>query len=320
MAFFSSISQPLCDQALSLALTVSDNVVAAAVPIAIAAHAGMFFFYGLSLLKGEMAEPFLPFLSRLIKSGIVLGVVSGYNALGVDIVHLTWGLQDDMVNMLSGASNMFSLADSSAAPMIGLIGGVITYISSSQIDNFGGSIVLTALLAFFLLFGGATVALFVFYGLVAKLSLGIALALGPLFLLAIIFDSTRKFFDLWLSTVLNYVLLAGVGSMMMVFVNKGQSLAFEAGGINIIFDMISLGIFNIVALLLLLEIPRLTSALTGGGDTTGAISSYANRFFYGQSLFRKLPSVPKSAGIAGSPPSQAQGGSGVPMAAYNRNQ
>ena len=53
--------------------------------------------------------------------------------------------------------------------------------------------------------------------IIAKFSLAIMFALGPLFILCLMFPVTAKFFDSWFSQVLNYILTIVVLAVIMVF-------------------------------------------------------------------------------------------------------
>lgn len=64
--------------------------------------------------------------------------------------------------------------------------------------------------------------------IVAKFSLAVMFALGPLFIVSLMFPATARFFDSWFSQVMNYVLTIVIMAIIMTFAMKAYD-AFIAG-------------------------------------------------------------------------------------------
>jgi type IV secretion system protein VirB6 len=107
--------------------------------------------------------------------------------------------------------------------------------------------------------------------LVAKLTLGILIALGPLFLVMWIFELTRKFADLWITQVINYILVSGLVVVVASFVVTlfedylSQMLANSAtSGVPDGTGAIIMTLVAIIGVAMMTQVTRLASALSGG--------------------------------------------------------
>lgn len=106
------------------------------------------------------------------------------------------------------------------------------------------------------------------YLLMAKVALSILAGLGPLFIVALIFPATERFFNLWLGQVLNYILLvvlyaAAFGFMMSIF--KGYMEQTKMDGLmNVACTVGGVGILSFSMLIVLRQLPSMAASLAGG--------------------------------------------------------
>jgi type IV secretion system protein VirB6 len=107
----------------------------------------------------------------------------------------------------------------------------------------------------------------------SKIALAVLLALGPLFILTSLFESTKRFFDVWIGQAVNYVFLvmltAATIKLLFTIVSMYLDAVFgtyaSTGGADPnyteIFPMLALcGI----GVLVLVQMPSIASALGGG--------------------------------------------------------
>ena len=121
------------------------------------------------------------------------------------------------------------------------------------------------------------------YIILAKLALGILVAIGPLFIAAALFPASRDFFKNWTGQCLNYAFLVMLFSFAaqieiamvdsMIPQNMTLSALFEVNLVCAVFILVSL------------SLPSLASALAGGIGIS--------------SMVRKLPGMPKLPSIGG---------------------
>lgn len=317
--FFYDISNPLCDQAKDLATTMSSNIVAAVVPVIVSALAVMILFYGLSVVRGEAQQPAAVFFAKILKIAIITAIVQEYSSNSVNIINLAWTTQDNLVQAVSGSSNAFQAIDSATTPLVGFFAGLVVFMISSTTSGTGESLMMALLIVCFVVLGGGSLALCVFYALLSKVGLGVVLGLGPLFIAGLAFGPTARFFDSWLAAVLNFCLLSAVSSVMLGFVTQAQSAAISYSGLNILLDAILLILFGIVTLLCMMEVPRLTASLTGGADMTGGVGAYAvSRTAYGESWLSSISGRNRGSRAAAPNGSTRSGPEAGAVAAYAR--
>jgi type IV secretion system protein VirB6 len=164
----------------------------------------------------------------------------------------------------------------------------------------------------------------------SKMTLAILLAIGPIFILMMLFEATRQWFDKWLGVVVT-------AGLTIVFATMGASLIFEMmnstldavqaaaaanDGIASMKAISPLGIMAIMGMFGMLQLPHIAAGV-GGGVSTGSAAALGWAF---DKLKGSLPERPKRVGKQDKQGggaggfSKAAGGSvqGAPMAAYRK--
>jgi type IV secretion system protein VirB6 len=276
--FFEDLGTPLLDQCASLANSVATSLSAAVTPLFLGATTVSIFFYGLAVMRGESGEGAMTFVWRIFKVALILCIVQAYVSLG--IIDLASTTQDDFVSVVAGGSNALQVIDNATVPYLAFTAGAVIFGMSVASDNYSG-IFMALLVLCFVILGGGVLALALFYALLAKVGLYVVLALGPLFIAALAFGPTLRFFELWLSSLLNFSILSGVSAMMLTLVTTSQKAAFLSVFTNPLNGLVMLILFGVVLLLFMMEVPRLVMALTNGADVTNGLTAYAiNRAVY----------------------------------------
>lgn len=129
---------------------------------------------------------------------------------------------------------------------------------------FGGYAVLIA---------GGILTLFVAYiFILAKMSIAALLAIGPIFIFFITFESTKKFFDQWAGQIMTFIftiVLTSVVLKLIVFSIQGylvktNSLVANPDTYPTIDQIVPIIIFSAIATMLLRQVSSMASALGGG--------------------------------------------------------
>lgn len=179
--------------------------------------------YGILLMMGHVREVKYDAFVRLFKIAIVWSIARNFGHYNTEIAQFFWHMPEYLVNWLSPSSvrNMLQQfipgADTSTSNTdvsILLISTVMSFTvsmmhSSLSASSLAGQTDLT-LFASGLGIGvaGASItAVVAGILLIAKMSLAVLLGLGPFFLIAILFEKTKSYFEGWLSQVLNFVLV-----------------------------------------------------------------------------------------------------------------
>jgi type IV secretion system protein VirB6 len=271
---------------LGYAARVSADLAAGLVPVALAGLTIYIAIYGLAVMRGEAPEPVGTFAWKLVKVMAILAFALPGLAYSGNVVAWATGLQD-------GLANLF-LAPRSAAAATAF--GALDLANTAANEQLAllwqdaGMFRLDLVMASILFSLGTTILLVLgaFVGLLGKLILTFALAIGPLAILCLLFKSTARFFDSWLSFMLSAIVLS-----WFVFFALGMSLfvtervvagirdgnAFMPGAVNAVGALEAAGTYLAVMCLLgivLFQAPSLASSLTGGASIQSGTQMVTN--------------------------------------------
>ena len=265
---------------------MSADLATGLVPVALALVTIYIAIYGLAVMRGEASEPVGTFAWKMVKVGAILSFALPGLYYSGNVVAWATGLQDGLAVLFvapraAAAATAFGaldLANTAANEQLALLwkdAGMF------RLDLVLASILFSLGTTIFLVLGA-------FVGLLGKLILTFALAIGPLAILCLLFKSTARFFDSWLSFVLSSVVLS-----WFVFFALGMSLyisekvlfaiadgsAFVAGVPGSVGALEAAGTYLTVMCLLaivLFQAPSLASSLTGGASIQSGTQMVTN--------------------------------------------
>jgi type IV secretion system protein VirB6 len=185
--------------------------------------------WGYLQLTGQIEEPFIGGLKRIIMLAVILGCALQlwlYNDVIVDTVFNAPG---QLGAVIIGADNSVSTVDQiifdggDAANLLLEKGSFFDSNFAYYLAGFGVYLVvgLTAIYTIFLL-------------ALSRIALSVLLALGPLFIGLLLFSSTKRFFEAWLAQLANYafitILTVLVAALMLHVVTVSTQQAVSEGG------------------------------------------------------------------------------------------
>src|SRR5579863_10259610 len=189
--------------------------------------------WGYLKLTGKVEEPFVTGLKRIVLLVVILGGALQlwlYNTL---IVNTFFNAPGELAAGIIGAYDPVGIIDQiifqggDAASLLIQKGGIFNGDFSYYLAGYAVYLIvgLTAVYAMFLL-------------ALSKIALSILLALGPLFIVLLFFETTKRFFEAWIAQLANYafitILTVLVAALMMGIVSSAaQQAADEGGGIQI---------------------------------------------------------------------------------------
>jgi type IV secretion system protein VirB6 len=189
--------------------------------------------WGYLQLTGKIEEPFVTGVKRIILLIVILGGALDLWLYNNFIVDTFFNAPGELAAGVIGAYDPVSIVDQiifaggDAASLLIQKGGVFNGDFSYYIAGFAVYVIvgLTAIYAMFLL-------------VLSKIALSILLALGPLFIALLFFETTKRFFESWIAQLANYafvtILTVLVAALMMGIVSSAaQQAADEGGGIRI---------------------------------------------------------------------------------------
>ena len=229
---------------------------------------------GYAISTGAIESPFWTFVKQCVKIVIIAAfalTVDGYaNGVMGALNGLETGLADAM-NTSGGppAANIYQVLDQSLGKGLEIVAQCFQKADEAG-WNFGAvlgwaiaGVVVALGTVLVSMLGGAVV-------IVAKFSLAIVFALGPLFILALMFPARAKFFDSWFGQAMNYILTIVIMAIIMTFAMRAYD-AFIAGAdfsgsgdSNPMFAALQIGALTGVLVWIILQAGGIASGLAGG--------------------------------------------------------
>lgn len=258
---------------------VAGSIIGAIKPVATTLLTIYVMLWGWSMLRGMINEPITDGVSRVVRLAVIVGLALDLGSYNGYIANFLWNSPDAIAAYIASG-----YSDS---------GSNVQYLDSlmSQIYDFGNAYWEKGVAAGVIMpdIGMMLIAILIWaagiiatgYGAfllcLAKMGLAIILAVGPIFVLLTIFDSTKRFFDVWLGQALNFVfmvMLAAAGIKLILTILQ-QYLTDSAGVVAdpAINQAIPAVVLCLIGALVLVQVPGMASALGGGVavSTMGAV-------------------------------------------------
>ena len=299
-------------------LNVVSALMAGLAPIALICMTIWVTLYGWAILRNEVSETLPVFMWKVFKIGLVLAFAlqSGFYisnvadtanglAMGVASTFLPAGVDPATV------TSPYALLDKFNDDASAQVADIMKEASMFRLDLLLAAAIFSIGSVVFL-----CIALFVVT--LSKLFLTFVLAIGPLFILCLAWRPTARFFDSWLSMVLNAVVLTwfaffalGLSAFMGVSMLKAiqDGGGFLGGTFNVLGEATRYCVLMILMAIICFQAPSLASALTGGAAVQQGIQMIQNAMMV--SGLRSASST-RGAGAAGG---VVRAGAGLPYAA-----
>ncbi len=218
--------------------------------------------WGVLQLSGKVEEPFLTGLKRIAVLALIFGVGLGlwlYNAVIVDTffqepAQLAAGIVG--ANSPVGIVDQIMMAAHDTATLLWAKGGILHGLSF-EIAGWAVELVVAAMAVYTM-----------FLLSLARIALSVLLALGPLFIALLFFESTKRFVEAWLAQLANYAFVAVltvlvVALMLTVVSTAAQDAVATGGGITIALA-VRVCLAAALTLLVLLQVMPMAAALASG--------------------------------------------------------
>jgi type IV secretion system protein VirB6 len=274
MGFFTEFNQWLNTQ---LATYIADNTarIANLLQPAIMALGVLYVaVWGYLQLMGKVEEPFLEGAKRLMTLGVILGISLHLWLFNTVIVDTFFNAPTQLAAGIIGANNSVSTVDAilfdgdDAGRLLMQKGGLFE-------GNFGFYLAGAAVY----LIVGLTAVYTMFLLALSKIALSVLIALGPLFIALLLFESTKRFFESWLAQLANYgfvtILTVLVATLMMQVVTAAAQQAAATGGSIQIGNAVQVCIASALTFLIMKQVPPMAAGLASGIalSSFGAVSS-----------------------------------------------
>lgn len=274
---------------LSSALTsyVSDtatSIIGAIGPVAAQLLTLYFIIYGISMMRGLIEEPISDFAMRVIRNSLILALALNIGLYNGQIVSFLWNSPDALAAYVSGSSSgsteNMNYLDNLMTQFYNLGDKFWAYSSGMTSVDLGPKII-----AVLVWLAGVVVTVYAAFLLIlAKMALAVILGIGPIFVLLLMFDGTKRFFESWLGQALNYVFVVVLTSaavklilsLIVAYMPSANAVAGETGSISAAIPPIALAG---IGALVMMQLSSVASALAGGVaiSTLGAGNAVWNK-------------------------------------------
>jgi type IV secretion system protein VirB6 len=189
--------------------------------------------WGYMQLLGKIEEPFIAGMKRLVVLAVILSASLSLWLYNSVIVDTFFNAPLQLAAAMIGARDSVSFVD-----RIMFVGGDAAMLLIQKGGIFDGdfSYYLAGFAVYFIV--GLTAIYTVFLLTLSRIALSVLLALGPLFIALLLFDTTKRFFESWIAQMANYAFIAILGAllsslMLTVMSEAAESAASAGGGIEI---------------------------------------------------------------------------------------
>ncbi|WP_375681559.1 type IV secretion system protein [Bartonella sp. AP60NXGY] len=227
-----------------------------------------FIIYGWLIIRGAIDMPLSGFVNRFLRISIITSIALTTGLYQPEITNLITQMPYElskalMTNPLDD-KQLMNLLDKAATKGFQYAGRLfqetVFFESNGLLYSLLGIIILLAT-SLVVAIGGGLV-------LLTKIAITLLVGLGPLFIIALLWQPTHRFFEQWIIQVVNYIilflLLATVFNLMMnIFANYLSDMKLDYDQ-NVSFMFGGALILSIISIMLLLKLSSIANSLAKG--------------------------------------------------------
>ncbi len=262
MGFFGNFWTWLNGQLLTYIGANTARLAAALEPAVVTLGTVYVMVWGYLHLTGKIDEPLVTGLKRIIMLAVVFGVglrLWLYNTLIVDTFY---NAPAQLAAAVIGANDPVGMIDS-IWERGGAVGGFL-WSQPAVLPDVG--FCLAAILVW--VFIGLLCVYAMFLIALSNIALAVLLALGPLFIAALLFEATKRFFSAWLAQLANYALITlltvMIGTLLLGVVQSYATQTAARGTALLTVDALHMVLMAVLVFLILRQVMPIASGLAGG--------------------------------------------------------
>jgi len=229
MGFFAEFSTWLNGILATYIATNTANIASLLAPTIVTLAVVYVMIWGYLQLMGQIEEPFLTGVRRIVTLVVILGAALDLWLYNDVIVDTFFNAPGQLAAGIVGTYNPVTVIDQiifnggDAASLLIQKGGVFHGDFSYYIAGYAvyALVGLTAIYTIFLL-------------TLSRIALSVLLAVGPLFIALLFFESTKRFFEAWIAQMANYALITIltvlIAALMMTLLSTAAQQALSSGG------------------------------------------------------------------------------------------
>lgn len=225
-----------------------------------------------SYWRGEQDDPLSDFFLRMVGWAAVISFGLNIGLYTTYVVPFVNGLGDDLAGITGEKYNSAAALDTMGNALIDVFIKLF-----GDADGIKETMYAVVAIASVGLLCGAFMVIAIAYIILAKLALGVLIAVGPFFIASALFPATREFFKNWTAQCLNYAFLIMLFSFVaQIEIAMVSSLIPTELSLSALLKLI---LSCAVLIFVSLNLPSLAASLAGGIGIS--------------SMVRKLPGLPR---------------------------
>lgn len=232
-------------------------------PVAVTLSTLYVMWWGYLHLTGRIEEPVMEGVKRILLLVLVLGVgihLWLYNAV---IVELFYDAPAQLAAVVAGAADPVETIDT-----IWDRGGTVAGLLWSKGGFLHGDFGFYIAAAFVWTVMGLACVYAMFLLALSRIALAVLLALGPLFILLLLFDGTKRFFEGWLAQLANYALIGVLtvllAALLLQIVQSYATQTAELGADIVTVDALNMLLVTVLVFLVFRQVMPIAASLAGG--------------------------------------------------------
>ncbi|MCZ2329034.1 type IV secretion system protein [Bartonella sp. F02] len=251
---------------------ISSQAISAITPVVSVGLTLSFILYGWLIIRGAVDMPIANFMGRCIRIALITSLALTSGLYQKDIAKIVTDVPDELVSALIKNTKSNIKDNNVAAGLIDQAAGQGFNRASEAFEEaafFGSDGLIYGLFGILILLSTSIlVAIGGGFILLAKIALSLLAGLGPLFIVALLWQPTYRFFEQWISQVLNYGLLILLFStifsiMMNIFNNYVKEIKFD-GTQNVSYALGGVLILSVISIVLLIKLSKVADVLAKG--------------------------------------------------------
>ena len=171
--------------------------------------------WAILVMEGQVQTPMNDWLSKLLKALFIFAAAGQFYSSWISAP--LFALPNELSAAVSGAASSTSALDALSGKLDQLIMGIAQgMVAAFKNWNFGGALMLIVAMVLAAVAGSLLEIACVFNMIYAKIGLALVLGMGPFFVICLLWPQTKGYFTSWLNTVLYFVFLTVITTMIMV--------------------------------------------------------------------------------------------------------
>jgi type IV secretion system protein VirB6 len=184
-------------------------------PIGVAMFGISILVWAIMVMEGSNQTPMNDWMSKLLKTLFIFAAAGQFYSSWIS--GPLFALPNELSAAVTGAVSSTSGLDALSGKLDGLIMGIAQgMVAAFKNWNFGGALMLIVSMVLVAIAGCLLEIACVFNMIYAKIGLALVLGMGPFFVMCLLWPQTKGYFTTWLNTVLYFVFLTVITTMIMV--------------------------------------------------------------------------------------------------------